>query len=148
MAAPRYIYQRRGGPIVRWDHESGRPPSQTRAADASSLGSLGDDAPSGSLGLTMAPRKRYRNTTGWNRPLPKPGAPEFLGGLGSLGDNPPELSIAQVATPSSAAPPTSPGYIQAAPPVAAPATTSTSTSKVLLYVGGALAAVAILFGGK
>lgn len=145
MAAPRYIYQRRGGPIVRWDHESGRPPRQTRGGDASALGSLGDGPPSGSLGLTMAPRKRYRNTTGWNRPLPKPGAPEFLGGLGSLGDNPPELSIAQIATPSSAAPPTSSGYIQA-PPTAAPA--PTSKSKVLLYVGGALAAVAILFGGK
>jgi hypothetical protein len=140
MAAPRYIYQRRGGPIVRWDHESGRPPSQTRGADASSMGSLGDAPPSGSLALTMAPRRRYRNTTGWNRPLPKPGAPEYLGGLGSLGDDPPEQAITQATLATN--------YMPAPAAAAAVAPVATSKSKVLLYVGGALAAVAILFGGK
>lgn len=61
MAAPRYIYQRRGGPLVRWDHASGRPPGQTRAADASGLGSLG------STDVFDQPRV-----------LPRPGAPEYI----------------------------------------------------------------------
>ena len=55
----RYIYQRTGGPLVRWD---GSPPLQTRASDARSLGSLGSlDEPTIAL------------------PLPRPGSPEPVG---------------------------------------------------------------------
>lgn len=36
---PRYVYQRSGGPLVYWAH--GQAPSQSRAADARSLGALG-----------------------------------------------------------------------------------------------------------
>lgn len=54
----RYIFQRRGGPLLSWQ---GGPPSQTRAADAKSLGSLsGDVFDANPLGL------------------PRPGSPEFL----------------------------------------------------------------------
>lgn len=35
--APRYIYQRAGGPLIHWNR--GRAPAQARAADAKSLGS-------------------------------------------------------------------------------------------------------------
>jgi hypothetical protein len=33
-----YVYQRRGGPLLDWASPSGRPPSQSRAADATALG--------------------------------------------------------------------------------------------------------------
>ncbi len=61
MAPPQYIFQRRGGPLVQWDHPSGRPPEQTRGADASGMGSLGA-------------------TDVFDRPrsLPRGGAPEYL----------------------------------------------------------------------
>ncbi len=50
-----YVYQRRGGPLLDWASPSGRPPSQSRAADARALGAwapvrpgapevIGDDA--------------------------------------------------------------------------------------------------------
>lgn len=55
----RYAYQRTGAPLLTW---KGGPPRQTRAADATSLGSLGDP--------TLA------------LPLPRPGSPEPVGGLG------------------------------------------------------------------
>lgn len=54
----RYIYQRDGAPLVRWQGRNSAP-SQTRAADAVSLGSLGDP--------TIV--------------LPAPGAPEPLNGV-------------------------------------------------------------------
>ena len=57
--ANRYIYQRTGGPLVTWDHASGRPPGQARGADTVSLGSLG--------GSTL------ENIMFDGRPLPKPG---------------------------------------------------------------------------
>lgn len=63
----RYIYQRTGGPLVQWNSNLGRPPYQTRAADAKSLGSLG--------GAVF-------DTEFDGRPLPRPGAPEFLGAIG------------------------------------------------------------------
>lgn len=57
----RYIYQRRGGPLLSW---AGGPPYQSRGADAKSLGGLG------SLG---------NDTHMIQRPLlPRPGAPEYL----------------------------------------------------------------------
>lgn len=55
-----YVYQRKGGPLLSW--KNGIPPYQSRAADARSLGSLGDD-----------------DVFGIQRPLlPRPGAPEYL----------------------------------------------------------------------
>lgn len=33
-----YLYQRKGGPLLVWDAQTGVPPSQSRAADATSLG--------------------------------------------------------------------------------------------------------------
>lgn len=99
---PRYIYQRRGGPLVRWDSVNGRPPGQTRGADAKSLGDyigtgdyvgtgLGSLGPDGNGPLTQQVASG-RNT----RPLPQPGAPEYLGSVpvtgscgcqGSVGDD-------------------------------------------------------------
>lgn len=55
----RYPYQRGSAPLLSWKHG---PPRQTRAADATSLGSL--DGPT----ITL--------------PLPRPGSPEPVGGLG------------------------------------------------------------------
>jgi hypothetical protein len=55
----RYAYQRGSAPLLSW---KGGPPRQTRAADTVGLGSLGDP--------TIA------------LPLPRPGAPEPVGGLG------------------------------------------------------------------
>lgn len=52
----RYVYQRSGAPLLTW---KGGPPHQTRAADATSLGSL--------EGPTIA------------LPLPRPGSPEPIG---------------------------------------------------------------------
>lgn len=55
-----YVYQRKGGPLLSW--KNGIPPYQSRAADAKSLGSLGDD-----------------DVFGIQRPLlPRPGAPEYM----------------------------------------------------------------------
>ena len=58
-----YAYQRTGAPLLTWKHG---PPYQTRAADAKSLGSLGDPT------VTL--------------PLPRPGSPEPVGGCGCGGD--------------------------------------------------------------
>lgn len=70
---PRYIYQRKGGPLVRWDSPTGRPPTQARGADAKSLGSLGG----GAFDVEFDGRR-----------LPVPGGPEFIGdaddGLGAI----------------------------------------------------------------
>lgn len=70
MARARYIMQRTGGPLVRWDGM--RPPSQTRASDTTALGSLG------STDVFDQPRR-----------LPRGGAPEYLndgfGGFEALG---------------------------------------------------------------
>lgn len=55
----RYAYQRTGAPLLSW---KGGPPRQTRAADATALGSLSEP--------TIA------------LPLPRPGSPEPIGGLG------------------------------------------------------------------
>ena len=55
----RYIYQRGSAPLLSW---KGGPPRQSRAADTVSLGSL--ETPT--IGL----------------PLPRPGSPEPVGGLG------------------------------------------------------------------
>lgn len=59
MSPPRYIYQRSGGPLVTWNRM--RPPGQSRAADAVSLGSLG--------GSDVFDRPRR---------LPRGGAPEYI----------------------------------------------------------------------
>lgn len=73
MAPPRYIYQRRGGPLLSW---AGGPPSQTRGADAKSLGSLSDDSGDVFDGNPMG--------------LPRPGSPEFLSNYEVLpSSNPP-----------------------------------------------------------
>lgn len=64
MAPPRYIYQRHGQPLLSW---AGGPPSQTRAADAKSLGD-------------------YSHPDGNPMGLPRPGAPEFLGNYVAVGD--------------------------------------------------------------
>lgn len=81
MSAPRYIYQRRGGPLVRWDSVNGRPPGQTRGADAKSLGGLGSLGPDGN-----GPLVHDVSTGMQTRPLPQPGAPEYLGNVtGSCG---------------------------------------------------------------
>jgi len=56
IMAQKYIYQRTGGPLVVWGTHA---PYQSRAADTSSLGSLGGDS-------LDAPR------------LPRPGAPEYI----------------------------------------------------------------------
>lgn len=64
----KYAYQRQGGPLLNWGNAA---PPQSRAADARSLGSLGDDT----LGA-MAPRSTFK--------LPKPGAPEQVQ-FGALG---------------------------------------------------------------
>lgn len=61
MGAPRYLYQRRGGPLVRWDNPSGRPPGQARASEAKSLGTLG------STDVFDVPRT-----------LPRGGGPEYI----------------------------------------------------------------------
>lgn len=86
MSAPRYIYQRTGGPLVRWDRINGRPPGQARGADAKSLGSLGSADPSDDLASatvsSMAPVHAVRTN---RRPLPQPGAPEYLGMGGGCG---------------------------------------------------------------
>lgn len=115
MSAPRYIYQRTGGPLVRWDRTNGRPPGQARGADAKSLGgiveqvehlvgvkgasgkvvyargmrgfgSLGSADPSDDLASatvsSMAPVHAVRTN---RRPLPQPGAPEYLGMGGGCG---------------------------------------------------------------
>ena len=55
----RYIYQRGGAPLLSWRYA---PPHQTRAGETRGLGSLGDP--------TIA------------LPLPRPGAPEPVGGCG------------------------------------------------------------------
>lgn len=59
MAPPRYIYQRRGGPLVTWNRL--RPPGQTKAGDAKALGSLG-----------------ATDVFGTPRRLPRGGAPEYI----------------------------------------------------------------------
>jgi len=56
----RYAYQRAGGPILTW---KGGPPTQTRAGDAKSLGSLGGGSSLDHPTLV----------------LPAPGAPEPIG---------------------------------------------------------------------
>lgn len=66
----RYAYQRSGAPLLTW---KGGPPRQSRAADATSLGSL--------EGPTIA------------LPLPRPGSPEPIGGLGGCGCAAPMGSI-------------------------------------------------------
>lgn len=62
--APRYLMQRTGGPLVTWNRM--RPPGQTKASDAQSMGSLGET-----------------DVFGQPRRLPRGGAPEYLtDGLG------------------------------------------------------------------
>lgn len=57
-----YVYQRSGAPLLSWKHG---PPNQSRGADARSLGALGSlSDPTIAL------------------PLPRPGSPEPVGGLG------------------------------------------------------------------
>lgn len=64
---PRYIYQRRGGPLVQWNRL--RPPGQSQAADTRALGSLG------ATDVFDKPRR-----------LPRGGAPEYIAdGLSGCG---------------------------------------------------------------
>jgi hypothetical protein len=64
----RYIYQRHGAPLLSW---AGGPPSQTRAADAKSLGDF-SSPPGNRMGL------------------PRPGSPEFLAAYDAIpSSNPP-----------------------------------------------------------
>lgn len=65
---PRYIYQRRGGPLLSW---ASGPPSATRGADNRALGSLGDD----DAGI------------GTHHVLPRGGAPEYLSSMGCAPDS-------------------------------------------------------------
>lgn len=58
MSPPRYIYQRRGGPLLSWVNG---PPKAVRAGETRALGSLGDD-----------------DVFDQPRVLPRPGAPEYL----------------------------------------------------------------------
>lgn len=73
-----YVYQRSGGPLLSW--RSG-PPNQARGADARSLGGYGDGGPiKGGLGSLSGPTVAL--------PLPRPGAPEPVGGCGcGMGDD-------------------------------------------------------------
>lgn len=61
-----YLYQRRGGPLVKW---TGSAPLQSRAADAVSLGDC-------------ACHKDDSNAD----KIPRPGAPEFIGDYVATGD--------------------------------------------------------------
>jgi hypothetical protein len=79
MGAPRYIYQRRGGPLLSW---AGGPPSQSRAADTKALGGWFDGL--GSLG-------DYDHPPGNSLGLPMPGAPEFLSGYDAIPSSSPPI---------------------------------------------------------
>lgn len=64
---PNYVYKRRGGPLVKW---TGAAPSQSRAADAVSLGCT-------DCGSSCACKKNADAAR-----VPKYGAPEYISGVG------------------------------------------------------------------
>lgn len=67
MAPPRYIYQRRGGPLLSW---VGGPPRAVRAAETRELGGF---AGLGSIDGSSLQTQHV---------LPLPGAPEYLSSMG------------------------------------------------------------------
>lgn len=74
----KYVYQRRGGPLLSW--KSGVAPAQSRAAEATALGCSDCTSGAKAMGCGCSSKDAAR--------VPRQGAPEYLGNYIATGDAP------------------------------------------------------------